>query len=196
MDKNEIIKLIESWSCFCDESTNHDLEDFAIWLLEKKRKKLKRNQMIRDACYLLFRIERYHKVQVKNLFHGLPLLGYEDFLLLNTVYHNPNIPKKELYEVNIYDMNSGTQTVNRLKRERLLVDTQSRRDKRVYLLNVTEEGRKVRDEAFNRFEKTLSQKFFTLSDKEFMKFHDMLQKVERQFDVMGKQTSMQSQDNS
>lgn len=192
MKKEELFELIENWDSFCEENTEHTLENFALWVLRKGREKLQRNQLARDTCYLISRAERYHKSQVKTLFQGLPLLGYEDFLLLNTVYHRPNISKTKLYESNIYDMNSGTQTVNRLKRDNLLIDAHSETDKRIHLLNITEEGKRVRNEAFKRFEKTLPKKFYALSDEELTQFNQTLQKVEKQFGTIARQTNKKS----
>lgn len=184
MNRNEIIRLIEHWDDFTQENTENSLENFALWLLQKKASNSDRTQKIRDTCYLLSRIERYHKVQVKQLFQDLPLLGYEDFILLNTIYHNPNIAKKDLYDLNIYDMNSGTPTVNRLKREGLLVDVQSETDKRVYLINITKKGKEVRNMAFERFTETLPSKFSILSDQTLDDFYQTTYKVEKHFESL------------
>lgn len=184
MTKHELFQLIENWDNFTQESTENSLENFALWLLQKKENKADRSQKTRDICYLLSRIERYHKVQVKKLFQDLPLLGYEDFILLNTVYHNPNIAKKELYDLSIYDMNSGTPTINRLKREGLLIDIQSEIDKRVYLLNITEKGKIVRNTAFERFTATLPNKFSILSDQTLDSFYQTAYEVEKHFELL------------
>lgn len=184
MQKDELIRLIENWDDFTQKNTENSLENFALWLLREKENNADRTQKTRDICYLLSRIERYHKVQVKSLFQDLPLLGYEDFILLNTIYHNPNIAKKELYDLSIYDMNSGTPTINRLKREGLLIDIQSEIDKRVYLLNITEKGKLVRNTAFERFTETLPNKFSILSDQTLDDFYQTTYEIEKHFELL------------
>ena len=178
MQKSDIIKLINKWDDFTKESATIDFEHFALWLLRKEEGATGRTEQERLTSYLLSRIDRYSKAQIKQLFHDLPIIGYDDFILLNTVYNQPNIPKKELYEQNIYDMNSGTQVVNRLKREGLLVDFQSETDKRVFLLNITELGKTVRNTAFELLGKKVAKKYRAISDTELEELLILVRKLE------------------
>ncbi len=177
MRATDIIQLVQKWEEFEKDSKRINLEQFAYWLLQHTSEPTDRIQQERTTGYLLFRFERFTKAQIKQLFQDLPLIGYDDFILLNTVFHQSGISKKELYERNIYDMNSGTQVVKRLIREGLLEDFQSETDKRVYLLQITTLGKEVRNTAFERLGMASKKKFQHLSKEELDQLHHMIQKM-------------------
>lgn len=179
MKRKNIITLIEKWDDFTKEQSTTSLENFALWLLKKDQVSEDRTNDERMAGYISARIDRFSKARIKQLFHDLPLIAYEDFILLNTVFHHPGIPKKELYERNVYDMNSGTQVINRLKREGLLTDTKSKEDKRVFTLNITEEGKRVRNVAFERLGEEVRKKYAILPDDSLNQFLITLKRLEQ-----------------
>lgn len=181
MEKKDLFELIAHWDDYQRQNDARTMEGFALWLLDQYRRSGPRADQERMIAYLSARVDRYSKSQVKELFQDLPLIGYDDFILLNTVFHTPNIPKKTLYESNIYEMNSGTQVVNRLKRAGLLVDAKSNADKRTSLLNITEKGKQVRNEAFERLGKELHQKYALLTDEEIEQLLSTIGKLEQQY---------------
>lgn len=178
MKKSDLIELIENWDAFTQENESPTLSSFANWLLQKKEGTPNITELGRTIGYNLFRIERYEKIRIKTIFKDLPLIGYDDFILLNTVYHNPDIPKKSLYDIQIYEMNSGTQIINRLKREGLMVDSQSEEDKRVFLLRITEEGKRIRDIAFERLGKEVDRKYSIFGQEELEQFLSYIKTLE------------------
>lgn len=183
MKKEDLIQLIEHWDAFTQVDRTPTIKGFANWLLKDQTptthvSTAEKINTTRQTCYLMSRIERYSRAMVKQLFSDLPLIGYDDFILLNTVYHQPNISKKELYDINIYEMNSGTQVVNRLKREGLLEDFPSEADRRVSLLRVSDLGAKVRDEAFRRLGLHVAEKGTTFEEAEIQQLLGLVSKFE------------------
>lgn len=173
----EIILLIEEWEKYTLEASTNSLIDFAHWILKNKTDTNCFDQD-RTIAFLLHRFQRHSKNAIKLLFTDLPLFGYDDFLILNSVYRNPNIAKKNLYQNTLLEMNTGTQIVNRLKREKLLEDKPNEQDRRVSLLNITLKGKKVYDMAFARLGKEVNNKFSILSQAEKRQLLILIKKVE------------------
>lgn len=177
MDKTLIIELIEKWDQFESTSVDQSIENFAHWLLEIEVVRPELYAEEHASAAFLSRLDRINRTKVRRLFHDVPLVSYDDFVLLYAIHNNPNIAKKDLYDQNYYEMNSGTQIVNRLKRMGLIEDFNSKHDRRVSLVRLSPKGEEVYQITATRLCHELTDKFACLSEGELKMFLKLLRKL-------------------
>lgn len=122
MQRNKLIQLIESFDEF---SKNHDgdIEDFARWIVDAEQEKVMQEDdesKNRRLSWLMYRMNRISKSYGRSIFKNLKISTIEEFMLLNGIYHNPDIGKNELYQSTLVEINTGTQTIKRFARQELI----------------------------------------------------------------------------
>lgn len=197
MNKKLLTEILSAWEEFGTD-TVAGLRDFSAWLAERQsapttlaaKGDLALN---REIAYLLQRVGRLGKTYGRKAFKDLPLAGVEDFTLLNTVYHNPGIAKKDLYLEAVVELTNGTQIVRRMVASKLMTEYPSETDKRVTLLKLTAKGEDVRNKAFAALAPEVSFKVACLTETEKQQlvailhkmnaFHTRIFKAEKNLDI-------------
>jgi DNA-binding MarR family transcriptional regulator len=181
MNKALLVELLSALEDFGGGKTA-TLRDFATWLVQQQLPQpmatAKGDLAVnREIAYLLQRVGRLGKVYGRKAFKGLPLASVEDFTLLNTVYHNPGISKKDLYLEAVVELTNGTQIVRRLVADKLTMEYPSQIDKRVTLLKLTPKGEEVRHKAFAALGPEVTFKVACLTEPERQQLAALLQKM-------------------
>jgi len=162
---NSILRLIELWESYQDETDQQELLEFAEWLtiklkekpeLNLKQSKLKMkneepenfalfkelDEPIRFLEYTS-RISRLHDFYIKKFFSDLPINNRLEYFFLFTVRKRGEAKKTELINTHLVDYTTGMDTIKRLVNNGLLDEMPDEKDKRAKLLVVTNEGKQV-----------------------------------------------------
>lgn len=171
---SQAITMLQEFEAFGQATQSDDIGRFAIWLHKKYNGALSNEQSSaeettnREIAYLLGRMNRYSRHYAKIAFEGLPISTIEEFWFLNVVFHKKNPAKMEVYEATITELATGTQMMRRLVELGLLKEEQDSNDKRVRRVQLTKEGKAIRNEALERLgvEVRLKVGNLTTADKE------------------------------
>lgn len=186
MQIHNAIALLQDFASFTEETGTDDIGRFAMWLHKKyngmssqQKSKADTADVYREIGYLMGRINRYSRHYAKNIFEDLPISTIEEFWFLNVVFHKKNPTKMEIYEATITELATGTQMLRRLIDLGLLSEEQDEADKRVRRVQLTEEGKKVRTEAFHRLGVEARFKMGNVDENNTAQFLDVLRYLDR-----------------
>ena len=158
-------QLIDLWEEYEDHSTQVGLLEFAEWLTGKvaeKPVKSEKSTYIRfstppviydqtlrnlddETLFLEYisRIARFHEFYTRKFLEGLPVNSRLEYQFLQTVNLLQKAKKTDLINLLLVEYTTGMDIIKRLINNGLLIETQNENDKRVKLLELTEEGKKL-----------------------------------------------------
>ena len=178
MQKEKLIDLIEAFDEYSQAHVG-DIDDFARWLLDADQKRIMREEdesKNRRLSWLIYRMNRINKQYSRSVFKNLKISTIEEFMLLNSIYHHPDIGKNELYQTTLVEINTGTQTIKRFGRLGLIKEKNSPSDRRITMLSLTEEGKEERQKAFNQLDRNIQFQMSCLDSDEKAIFYRLLSK--------------------
>lgn len=165
---NSIKRLIELWDAYEEETDQQELLEFAEWLTSKLKEKPELNikhtrKMIKDepqnsllikdmdepTRFLEYtsRVSRLHDFYIKKFFNDLPINNRLEYLFLYSVNAKKEAKKTELINIHLVDYTTGMDTIKRLVNNKLLEETLDESDKRAKLLVITDEGKRLLEQA-------------------------------------------------
>lgn len=158
-------QLIDLWEEYEDNSAQANLNEFAVWLNGKVEEKPAKNEKTTFArlsnppipyvqtllnfddntlfLEYISRIARFHEFYTRKFLEGLPINSRLEFLFLQTVNILQKAKKTDLISLLLVEYTTGMDIIKRLINNGLIVETQNENDKRVKLLELTEEGKKL-----------------------------------------------------
>lgn len=162
---NSILRLIELWESYQDETDQQELLEFAEWLTNKLKEKPELNikqtklraKSEEPGNFVLFkeldepirfleytsRISRLHDFYIKKFFNELPINNRLEYLFLYTARKKGEAKKTELINTHLVDYTTGMDTIKRLVNSGLLEEMPDEKDKRAKLLAITNKGKQV-----------------------------------------------------
>ncbi len=155
MDIDIVISILKEIKEFEKKhSGSKTVEDFRIWLNTKayekesptkitKNLKLEVNELENEITKQIILLNRYSKQVVKKALEENPYLANEDFTYLFRMMNYPFLTKTQLIEKNAHEKQTGTEIINRLVRNGLLVENPNKLDKRSVQISITELGETV-----------------------------------------------------
>lgn len=158
-------QLINLWEEYEDHSTQPDLQEFSGWLNERfadKSVKSEKSNYVRisdppalyaqtlqhfndETLFLEYisRIARFHEFYNRKFLDGLPINSRLEYQFLDTVHLLQKAKKTDLISLLLVEYTTGMDIIKRLINNGLLIETQNENDKRVKLLEITNEGKKL-----------------------------------------------------
>jgi DNA-binding MarR family transcriptional regulator len=94
------------------------------------------------AMYNTF-LYRYARNYSRLALEDTPLVSFDDFTYLATVYGRGPLSKTELIQRNIHEKPAGTEVIKRLLKNELVQEENSPTDRRSKLLTITDSGKKL-----------------------------------------------------
>lgn len=152
MIRNKTVSLVNAWAAFEEKHPDGDLDDFCRhWLASHNKTKVKGPMAggvipPRADGLLLKLIGRIHKLNMSymsNALEGTGLNQIEEFGILLTIQQEKNPRKTDIIYANLFELSSGTDMLNRLKKRKLIreyADKTDRRSKRMELLPAGEKA--------------------------------------------------------
>ena len=143
-------------------------------------KEIKLNHYVDTIIYSVDMIIRNLKAELKHRIDKLDLgITGEQFVVLDTVSYYENMYPQKLSEILQKDKSNTNRMIKVLVDEGLLTKEGGKNNNRlVYILKVTEKGKKLVDENMPVIKKYLTEIFESISDEEIELLHSMSIKFE------------------
>ncbi len=143
-------------------------------------KEIKLNHYVDTIIYSVDMIIRNLKAELKHRIDKLDLgITGEQFVVLDTVSYYENMYPQKLSEILQKDKSNTNRMIKVLVDEGLLTKEVGKNNNRlVYILKVTENGKKLVDENMPVIKKYLTEIFESISDEEIELLHSMSIKFE------------------
>ncbi|GAA3987179.1 MarR family winged helix-turn-helix transcriptional regulator [Mucilaginibacter dorajii] len=180
-----VVQLIEEWSAFEELDTEHNVEAFCRYYLEKQRQKAlpaAHNERIMSGAFLLKTIGRilsayslYFRAAVNYI--GIP--PAESFYYLNGLVHLGEVRKSDLINYMFAETTTGMEVINRLVRENKIDERASPDDKRAKLIKVNDKGLQALQEYYKVSGKVVEMTFKDISDETVINCYEMLKYCEQ-----------------
>ncbi len=160
---NVIKQIIDLWEEYESNADQIQLTDFAEWLNLQVKERSDLNEKtatsrFRSAPSLqsqalknfdeatrfmeyISRISRFNEFYTRKFFEGLPINSRLEFLFLQTVNLTGKAKKTDLINYLLVEYTTGMDIIKRLINNGLLQEALNENDKRVKLLEITEEGK-------------------------------------------------------
>jgi MarR family 2-MHQ and catechol resistance regulon transcriptional repressor len=106
--------------------------------------------------------------------HGLT---ESQFYLLDVLNNLGEMNQKELGKKICRSEGNITMVVKNLEKRKLVKKTQSEVDKRIYIIKIKKEGRKLYESVFTKFLKALMHEFEAANEKELLRFQKICKKI-------------------
>jgi len=189
---DHIQQLIEFWQEFEKNTIKPDFTKFAGWLknqislkekdfgkLDGDLNNLGTKEIILDdidalplkqqVLNLIFRLSRLQEFYVKNLFEGLTISTFLEFIFLFSINKRASLKKKEIIGLHLVEYSTGIDILKRLIKLELLTESRDELDKRSKRLKITSEGKRVLVESLIRMNRIHEVFFINFSDKDLEK---------------------------
>lgn len=104
-------------------------------------------------------------------------LTESQFFALDVLYHLGPMNQKDLGKKIFRSEGNITMIVNNLEKQKLIKKKQSEEDKRVYIIKLKNEGRKLYEKVFPKFLRTIMSEFEGINEKEHKEFQKICRKI-------------------
>ena len=104
-------------------------------------------------------------------------INLSEFAVLEALYHKGELTVQQICQKVLINSGSMTYVIDKLVKKGLLNRKTSAGDRRVYYIQLTNEGRTFMDDIFPKHEAFISDIFSSLSEKEQEQFITMMKKV-------------------
>jgi DNA-binding MarR family transcriptional regulator len=136
MKSKSLQKLIEEWIAFCDQDTNADLSDFAVWLLNKEGSLLEDSELLK---FKLFELTRIIELKSKRILSKPGDL--QAFKVLSIIERKKNPVKLEVVKDSLLETSTGFYIIKDLFKKGLVKESMDPKDRRVVRIKLTTEGK-------------------------------------------------------
>ena len=104
-------------------------------------------------------------------------LTESQFYLLDVLYHLGPSNQKEISKKIFKSEGNVTMIVNNLEKQKLLMKKKSKDDGRVYIINLTSEGKTLYKNLFPKFISFVQKEFIGLKEKDVKRFQKICKKI-------------------
>lgn len=193
-----IIKLINFWDEY--ERTNDvvSFEAFGVWLSSETKKqapkeavkKQTRNEDLPEYLYyknsldkrmifsdLISRIARYQEFYIRKFLGALPINTRLEYLFLYTIRLMGTANKTNVINLHLVDFSTGMDIIRRLVSQGFLTESVDNSDKRAKVLQITEEGEKILDEANQKINEEKNMFFSGFQENKWRKLLPVLEEI-------------------
>ena len=189
MDKT--IELVNLWAKFYSQYPQAGIDDFCRHHLAHEKAKEHKTKLQSggflpttvdgNLMRLIGRIIKLHSMYSAVALLETELKSIEEFSLLHIIYHLNEPRKTEAIYTGLYELSTGTDMLNRLKKLGYLNEYGDKEDKRSKRLKVTTKGEKALTISKERIMKLAEMMFFDLSEDDKLLCFQLLKGVEVKF---------------
>jgi len=149
---NKTVQLVNEWGAFEAKFPKGNIDDFCRHYLAHQQKKGIKGKLtggvvppVSDGLLLKI-IGRIHKLNMSyanSALEGTGLNQVEEFSILLTLQQEKNPRKTDIIYSNLFELSSGTDMLNRLKKRVLIKEYDDKEDKRSKRIELTAAGEKA-----------------------------------------------------
>jgi DNA-binding MarR family transcriptional regulator len=190
---NTTVKLVNQWAEFEQIHPEGSIEDFCRHYLAHQQQKKTKGTLVggvvpqlADGLLLkiIGRISKLNMAYANMALKGTDLNQIEEFGILQTIKKEKNPKKTEVIYANLFELSSGTDMLNRMKKRGLIKEYADKEDKRSKRIELTAKGEQVSKDCIARIEKNaiMLMSGLTADDKDLC--IQLLKNVEIKFSAL------------
>jgi DNA-binding MarR family transcriptional regulator len=190
---NKTIELVNLWGAFEKKHPEGSIEDFCRHHLASQQKQKEKRPLgggvippVNDGLLLkiIGRISKLTMSYANLALRGTDLNQIEEFGILLTIQQEKNPKKTEIIYANLFELSSGTDMLNRMKKRGLIKEYMDKEDKRSKRIELTAKGAKVAQECKIRILKNATLMMNDLSNDDKELCIQLLKNVEMKFSAL------------
>ncbi len=198
---NKTVSLVNEWGAFEAKYPDGTIEDFCRYYLVRKNQQRKKGVLVGGVVphvvdglllKIIGRIAKLNMLYAKKALIGTGLNQIEEFGMLLTIRQEKNPQKTAVIYASLFELSSGTEMLNRLKKRGLIkeyADTEDRRSKR---LSLTAKGEKAINRCSEKILKNANMLMHDLSDDDKKLCIRLLQDIEIKYSAYWQKDKKQS----
>ena len=193
---NKTVALVNKWGDFEANHPEGSIEDFCRYHLAHQNEKKIKGPLVGGVVphftdgllmKLIGRISKLNMLYVNLALKGTDLNQIEEFGMLVTIRQEKSPKKTEVIYANLFELSSGTDMLNRMKKRGLLKEYNDKEDKRSKRIELTPKGEKVVDVCFERIRKNAKMMTHDLTDDDKELCVQLLKNIEIKFSYLWSQ---------
>jgi DNA-binding MarR family transcriptional regulator len=187
---NRTVELVKQWGEFEQKFPKGGIEDFCRHFLAHQRQKKIKGTLVggvipsfSDGLLLkiIGRISKLNMAYANIALKGTGLNQIEEFGMLMTIRKEKNPRKTEVIYANLFELSSGTDMLNRMKKRGLITEYGDKEDKRSKRIELTAKGEKVAKVCMVKIQKNATMLMKDLADDDKDLCIHLLQNIEVKF---------------
>jgi len=193
---NKTVELVNEWASFEQRHPDADIGDFCRHYLISQREKDKKMPLEGGdipwntnglLLKMMGRINKLNFIFAAKALEGLGVDQLEELGMLLTVKRLKTPRKTEIIYANIFELSSGTDMLNRLRRKGFIKEHADKEDKRSKRISLTAAGEKAIDMCADRIRKCAGMMLGEMNEEDVKLCTQLLKNVEIKFAALWQQ---------
>lgn len=190
---NKTVELVRHWGDFEQKHPKGSIEEFCRHYLAHYQKTKSKGILVggvvpslSDGLLLkiIGRISKLNMAYANIALKGTELNQIEEFGILQTISKEKNPKKTEVIYANLFELSSGTDMLNRLKKRGLIKEYADKQDKRSKRIELTAKGKKATASSTSKIEKNAAMLMNDLDDDDKDLCIQLLKNIEIKFSAL------------
>lgn len=187
---NKTIELVTHWGEFEKKHPEGSIEEFCRYYLANLKQKMVEGTLVGGVVpsfndgllmKIIGRIGKLNMAYANIALKGTGLNQIEEFGILMTINKEKNPKKTEVIYANLFELSSGTDMLNRMKKRGLIKEYADKEDKRSKRIELTAKGQKVANSCSKKIEKNARMLMNGLTDDDKALCIQLLKNIEIKF---------------
>jgi DNA-binding MarR family transcriptional regulator len=184
---NKTIALVNEWGDFEARHPDADIDDFCRHYLARQRQQKIKGPIVGGVVppiadglllKLIGRINKLNMSYANAALEGTGLFQVEELGILLTIRQEKNPRKTDIIYANLFELSSGTDMLNRMKKRGLIKEYDDKTDKRSKRIELTAAGEKATGAAMTRMKKVAGMMTNDLTEDDKQLCIQLLKNVE------------------
>jgi DNA-binding MarR family transcriptional regulator len=190
---NKTVELVTEWANYEGKNPEGSVGDFCRYYLAHQNEKKNKGKLvggvvpnITDGLLLkiIGRISKLNMLYANMALKGTDVNQIEEFGMLVTIRQEKNPKKTEVIYANLFELSSGTDMLNRLKKRGLIKEFSDKEDKRSKRVELTTKGEKTVEVCYERIVKNARMITHDLADDDKKLSVQLLKGIEMKFSLL------------
>src|SRR5882762_9320284 len=190
---NKTVALVNEWGNFEARHRDGSIADFCRHYLARQGEQKIKGPLVGGVVpqfvdgllmKIIGRISKLNMVYANMALKGTDLNQIEEFGMLVTIRQEKNPRKTEVIYANLFELSSGTDMLNRMKKRGLIKEYADKEDKRAKRIELTAKGEKVAASCISQIEKNALMLMKDLTDDDKDLCIQLLKNTEIEFSAL------------
>jgi len=190
---NKTVALVNEWGNFEARHREGSIADFCRHYLARQNEQKIKGPLVGGVVpqfvdgllmKIIGRISKLNMLYANLALKGTDLNQIEEFGMLATIRQEKNPRKTEVIYANLFELSSGTDMLNRMKKRGLIREYDDKEDKRSKRIELTPKGEKVVDGCSKRIKKNAMLMTHALRDDDKELCVQLLKSIEIEFSAL------------
>jgi len=189
---NKTVALVNAWAAYEEKYPDGSITDFCRYHLLRQKQE-EQADIVQQAGGLqplkpeglLFktmgRIVRLHQLYARIALEGTGISQFEEFALLHAITQLKNPRKSDVVYATIYEMSTGTDLLNRLRKSGYITEVTDPADRRSKRVKITAAGEKVLQAAVKRLSQMITMMLHDMDLDDVLLCVQLLKRLEIKF---------------